>query len=115
MAVITYWAEYFFRLALTDHRDVVEDFVEGDVLTPENAELLALALNEKDKKEGKGLWNVEPQGTEWSLVGAVVVFNGENSTALPTKGNMQRVLILDFPEESEKPAGRVFLTYNLGS
>jgi hypothetical protein len=106
------WAEYFFRLALTEHRDVVEEFVEGDVLTPENAELLVLALNEKDKKEGKGKWNVDEQGTEWSVVGAVVVSNGPNSTSLPTKGTMHNVLILDFPDECQKPLGRVFLTYN---
>ena len=110
--VDAYWANYFFRLALTEHRDVVQDFVEGDVLTPENAELLVLALNEKDKKEGKGLWNTEPQGTEWSIVGAVVVFNGENSTSLPTKGNMQHVLILDMPDDCVKPLGRIYLTYN---
>lgn len=109
-----YWAKYFFHLNLTDNRDVMDDFVAGDVITPDSGELLALALNEKDKKEGKGHWVSEDGPTEWNLAGAVVVFNGANNTDLPTKGTMQRVLILDLPETSVKPLGRIFLCYNTG-
>lgn len=113
MADLT-WIRYFFQLNLVDYRDVVDDFVEGDVITADSGELLALALNEKDKKEGKGHWNSDETLHEWSLVGATVVHNGANSLDYPTKGTMQNVLILDFPESSVKPTGRMYLPYNSG-
>jgi hypothetical protein len=108
------WIRYFFHLNLTDNRDVVDDFVAGDVITEESGVLLALALNEKDKKEGKGHWNAEANTNEWSLVGATVAYNGPNSLDYPTKGTMGFVLILDFPESSVKPQGRMYLPYNSG-
>lgn len=112
--VDAYWATYFFRLALTGYDDILADFKTGDTITPESGELLAMALNEKDKKEGKGQWHSEVELPEWSLNGCFVFFHGDNNTGLPTKGNMQKVLILDFPEDSVKPVGRIFLTYNVG-
>jgi hypothetical protein len=114
IVVDPYWASYTFRLALTGYDDILAEFKTGDVITPESGELLALVLNEKDKKEGKGQWHSEVELPEWSLNGCFVFFHGDNNTGLPTKGNMQKVLILDFPADSVKPVGRLFFTYNVG-
>lgn len=108
------WTKYTFQLNLTDYADILGVFTAGEVIDGDSGLLFAEALNEKDKKEGKGHWNSEP-GLLWSLHGATVFYNGANNTDYPTKGTMQRVLILDFPEGAQKPSGRVFFTYNAGA
>lgn len=109
------WTKYTFHLNMTDYSDILGVFEQGHVITEDSGLLLAEALNEKDKKEGKGHWNVDENQPLFSLLGATVFYNGANHTDFPTKGTMQRVLILDFPASAQKPVGRVFFTYNVGA
>ena len=106
-----FWLNYLFFVDMSDEADTLEHVPTG-VLSQDNATLLAAVLSTHDTGEGRALWTDKP-GTEWSLVGAQVVFNGENNTGLPSNGLFNHVLILKFPDASTAPVGEIVLNYNV--
>lgn len=107
------WKNYFFTVDFTADAEFFKRFNAGDVLTGQDAELMAGVFQNNDPHPSKrDLWNVNPEH-DYSLLNAEVVFHGKNNDLMPTNAKFTHVLILDFTEtECEQPDGRVYLQYN---
>lgn len=108
------WKNYFFTADFTDDAEFLKRFNQGDVLTGTDADGMSGVFQKNDPHVSKKhLWNTRPTH-DYSLEGAVVVYNGPNSDMMPTNSKYTHVMTLDFKEtECEQPDGRVHLHYNL--
>lgn len=108
------WKNYFFSVDFTPVHQYLSNIPLGTLEADNTATELANTLQTLDKKEGKLQWVGSGIGKSWNLVGAEVVYNGPNNNSLPTNSKYGQVLVLQFPQGSEAPVGRVYLQYNLG-
>lgn len=105
------WANYLFHTNFTAERDTLATIPVGEV-SDVTALMLAGILANIDNGEGKALWSENVESKAWSTAGCKVIYNGLNSTSLPTKSKMKYVLTLEFPSDSTAPVGRIYLQYN---
>lgn len=102
---------YMYSLDFTDEKDVVETYPEEYVVDEYDEDLLN-AIRAIDINEGKDLWNLDPESTEWSLHGAEVFYNGINDESLPTNKSYKYVLGIRLREDITVPPGVMYLHYN---
>lgn len=109
-----YWVRYAYAIKDARIHPLVHEIATGEVLSIPQGQALADLMNEIDKKEGKGHWvcDYNPEITSWNFAGVSVEYNGKNSPNLPTKGNMDNVIILVFPPTSIAPVSRLYIPYN---
>lgn len=105
------WSNYFFGVDFTPEVDLIGTLPTGPIAQEDSIPLIAI-LNEKDSKEGKGCWCFEDEIRSFNLKQVDVIYNGANSTDLPTHPLYENVAILEFSQESEAPVGRIYLHYN---
>lgn len=105
-----FWPDYFLRANFTEFGNVLERFPLGVVSDADSYALVGI-LQQVDKKAGKDLWT-RIAGTEWSVYGAEVVYNGPNHRDLATMSKFKFCLGLKFPASSTAPVGRVNLCWN---
>lgn len=105
------WANYLFHNDFTAERETLIAIPTGPV-DDVSALMLAAILNTIDNGDGKEHWSDNPESKSWSTVGCNVIYNGLNSTSLPTKYKMKYVLTLEFPSDSVAPVNRIYLQYN---
>lgn len=106
------WANLLFRTDFTDVKAALKPLPVGPLST-ENRQLVAGLLNDHDmNEESFGRWDAEPHGTQYSLEGVEVVYNGANKRSFSTNSTFKNVLILKFPATSEAPQDRIYLQYN---
>lgn len=111
--MIRNWTNYFFH---TDFSEVGEGLaaLETDtVLEGAAANGLASILQQVDRKSGKDQWIGSGSSVEWNVNGAKVAYNGENNPNFSTNSKYSHVLVLEFPEQSVAPIGKLYLQYNL--
>lgn len=106
------YINYFFGTDFTPAKEALQGFEQGQVLTGDEALGLVSALAELDQGEGKTHWTIAPEGDQWNLQGATVFYNGANDPDFPTNALYKNVLVLEFPQESLLPTGRLYLQYN---
>lgn len=109
-----YWVRYAYAIKDPRVYPLVHDIATGEYLSSAQCQALADLMNEIDKKEGKGQWvcDWDPAVTSWNFAGVTVEYNGKNNPNLPTKGNMDNVIILVFPPTSIAPVSRLYIPYN---
>lgn len=108
------WKNYFFTADFSDNAEFFKRFEKGNVLDESDASAMAGVFQDHDPHASKKhLWNTNPTH-DYSLLGAVVVYNGPNNDLMPTNAKYTHVLTLDFKDtECAQPDGRVHLHYNL--
>ena len=82
------WKNYFFTVDFTADAEFFKRFNAGDVLTGQDAELMAGVFQNNDPHPSKrDLWNVNPEH-DYSLLNAEVVFHGKNNDLMPTNAKI---------------------------
>lgn len=102
---------YTYALDFTSQKDVLETY-PVDMELDEFCEDLLEAIKAVDTGDGKDKWNLDPESTEWSLHGALVVYSGINNIVLPTNSSYKYVLGIQLPERVTTPPGIMYLHYN---
>lgn len=107
------WLNYFFHTDFSADEASLKEIPKG-ALDGETATLLAAAIGHTDTGEFRGNWT-DKEGDQFSLQHAQVIYNGKNSTSLPTKFTNNAVLGLEFDEQSvqPEPGVRIYLGYNI--
>lgn len=102
---------YMYGLDFTDQKDVLDTYPQGMVLDEFSTDLLD-AIKAVDVGDGKDLWNLDAENTEWSLYGAEVVYVGINDVSLPTNTSYKYVLGIKLRDDVTTPPGVMYLHYN---
>lgn len=107
------WTNYFFHTDFSAQAEGLSGLEVGDEMTLDQRMVLASILTETDQGEGKELWTVDGNGTEWNLSLATIAYNGPNSRDFATNSKYSHVLALKFKTSSTAPTGRLYLQYNI--
>lgn len=102
---------YMYGLDFTDVKDVLETYPEELVVDEFSTDLLD-AIKQIDVHDGRELWNLDPEATEWSLHGAEIVYSGINDISLPTNSKYKYVLGIKLRDDISTPPGVMYLHYN---
>lgn len=113
MMITRNWVNYFFSTDFTEAAESLRSIETDTVLEADTALGMAALLQEVDRGEGQKHWVGEGSVREWNLKGAHVCYNGPNDPSLPTNSKYSHVLMILFPDTSQKPVGKLCLQYNL--
>jgi hypothetical protein len=95
MADTTFWPNYLFFTDFSADAASLSAVPVGE-LSESDATLLAASLSSHDTGAARALWNAN-EGEPYSLLGAKVVFNGDNHTNLPSNALFKQALIVELP------------------
>jgi hypothetical protein len=105
------WPNYLIRQDFTEPGEVLSVIPLG-LLNEADQRLMTQVLSEHAPQVDKDKWNMDEHGTEYSLNGAEVIYNGLNHRDLPTFSTYKYALGLRFPERSTAPVGTIFLCWH---
>jgi len=104
------WPNYLIRQDFTARGNQLSAVPLG-LLNESDQRLIAALLSEGADRADKDKWNMEEYGTEYSLNGVEVVFNGLNKNSLPTFSFFKYALGLKFPAASTAPVGTIYMCW----
>lgn len=113
MAIPIIWKNYFFSADFSPEHEFLQSIQSGQVLEAPVSETLAAIFQAYDRKAGKDKWIGSGETTEYNLKGATAFYNGPNSRDYPTNSIYSHVLMLEFPETSQAPVGKIYIQYNV--
>ncbi|MNQ00185.1 hypothetical protein D3C85_128280 [compost metagenome] len=113
MAVPIIWKSYFFSVDFSPEHEFLQSILSGQTLESPTSESLAAIFHAYDRKVGKDQWIGAGETLEYNLNGAVAFYNGPNSRDYPTNSKYTHVLMLQFPDGSLAPVGRIYIQYNV--
>jgi len=105
------WRNYLLRNDFTEHADLLSAIPEGE-LNESGQRAIAAALNASGPMAQQKMWNQTEMTAEYSLNGAVVLYNGLNDREFATLSLFKYALRVKFPEWSTAPVGDLFLCWN---
>lgn len=106
------WKNYFFTADFTDVRDYLSSKEEGYLFHGSEADVLSQILTDHDTRRASDDWNAHNRECNYNVVGAKVVYNGENSQRYRSNAKYSHILVLEFPVNNFCPQGQITLQYN---
>lgn len=89
-----FWPNYLFFVDFSADTTELAAIPLGE-LSAADATLVAASLSSHDTGKYRADWN-DKEDTDYTLVGATVLFNGDNHTGLPSNALFKKALILRF-------------------
>lgn len=106
----TYWFNYFFHTDFSEHAAELLAIPEGP-LSQADGEYIAAILLDVDQGEHKAEWN-DTSAQPLSLLGATVLYVGDNDTLRPTKGTFSKTIGIQLVGVNPGDPGLIYLSFN---